>query len=243
MADFRTCYQRVGEHEGGWVNHKHDDGGATMKGVTQATYNRWRRKHGLPIQSVRLITPSEHEAIYREFWDAVRCDWLPPPVAYVAFDSAILFGPDDPAEWMQAVSGAKVDGRVGPETIGKVHAMSPALVIKGMLHLRRQKHQRDDDFPHFGKGWMRRCDEVEKAALDDLAKMPPPSPLTPVEAVRTPPERPAQPVPLDRWDDEIQRITEYHQDRIRPRPANVPREPLVTHKEGWFERLWRRFGW
>lgn len=43
------------EEEGGWSNHPADRGGKTMFGITQATYDQWRKQKKRPIQSVRRI--------------------------------------------------------------------------------------------------------------------------------------------------------------------------------------------
>jgi lysozyme family protein len=56
MSEFERALQRVLAHEGGFSNHPKDPGGATMKGVTQATYDAWRKSEGLPPQSVKLIS-------------------------------------------------------------------------------------------------------------------------------------------------------------------------------------------
>ena len=50
--------------EGGYVNSKNDRGGPTNKGVTQVTYNSYRRSKNLPTKDVRDITQQEVEDIY-----------------------------------------------------------------------------------------------------------------------------------------------------------------------------------
>src|SRR3546814_13938072 len=52
------------EEEGGWSNHPADRGGATMYGVTQTTYNGWRKKKSRPRQSVRSISKAEAYELY-----------------------------------------------------------------------------------------------------------------------------------------------------------------------------------
>lgn len=44
-------------HEGGYVNHPKDPGGATNKGVTQRVYDGYRKRNGLPARSVKFIRP------------------------------------------------------------------------------------------------------------------------------------------------------------------------------------------
>lgn len=43
-------------HEGGYVNDPRDPGGATMKGVTQRTFDGYLRRLGKPSRPVRSIT-------------------------------------------------------------------------------------------------------------------------------------------------------------------------------------------
>ena len=58
-SNFERSLAVVLRFEGGWSNHPSDPGGATMKGVTQEVYDRWRAKRGEPKQSVRNITELE----------------------------------------------------------------------------------------------------------------------------------------------------------------------------------------
>lgn len=111
------------EEEGGWSNHKHDTGGATMYGVTQGTYNAWRKKKGRTQQSVSKITHEEARELYEsEYWNAASCDKLPWPISYLCFDAAVNSGPKRGKEWVQAGLGVRVDAAVGPGTIAAAKA-------------------------------------------------------------------------------------------------------------------------
>ena len=75
---FPEALTLVLRHEGGYVNHPDDPGGATNKGVTQGTYNAFRRSRGLPTRSVRELTGDELKTVYRQnYWDKVLGDDLP----------------------------------------------------------------------------------------------------------------------------------------------------------------------
>ncbi len=55
--------------EGGYSNHKADRGGATNYGITQGTYNAYRRSVNKNMQPVELITKEEATDIYyKEYW-------------------------------------------------------------------------------------------------------------------------------------------------------------------------------
>lgn len=116
------------EEEGGWSNHKADRGGATMYGVTQGTYNAWRKKKGRPQQSVSKITHAEAEELYKEeYWEAASCHKLPWPISYLCFDAAVNSGASRGKKWVQEGLGVTPDGAIGPASI----AAAKAAVDKG----------------------------------------------------------------------------------------------------------------
>jgi lysozyme family protein len=71
------------------VNNPHDRGGATNEGITQATYNAFRKAEGLKAQSVKNISSAEIDSIYRSIWRQSGADELPWPLSLVQFDTAI----------------------------------------------------------------------------------------------------------------------------------------------------------
>jgi lysozyme family protein len=77
--NFNQALQFTLGWEGGFSNHPNDSGGATNFGITQATYNRYRRNRKLPNQSVRLIRRHEATDIYHAYyWIEGGCDKLSP---------------------------------------------------------------------------------------------------------------------------------------------------------------------
>lgn len=63
--NFPACLAAVLRYEGGYVDNPNDPGGATLNGVTQASYDQWRRSRGLPIMPVRQMEPAERDLIYK----------------------------------------------------------------------------------------------------------------------------------------------------------------------------------
>lgn len=154
-------------HEGGYVNHPKDPGGATNKGVTQATYDGWRARKGLPSQSVRSITDDEIAAIYRrDYWDKVKGDDLPAGVAYAVFDFAVNSGVDRASRYLQKVIGAAQDGEIGPATVAAAKARSQATIIDMLCDERMAYLRSLKTFSTFGKGWTRRVAEVREKAKE-----------------------------------------------------------------------------
>lgn len=79
--------------EGGYVNNPKDPGGATNKGITQGTYNAWRKAKGLGAKDVRNITDAEvKEIYYKNYWLKSGCDKMTSKFAVVCFDTAVNMG-------------------------------------------------------------------------------------------------------------------------------------------------------
>ena len=144
-------------YEGGFVNHPKDPGGATNQGVTQRTYDAYRRRIGHATQSVRLMDNVERDTIYRvQYWDAIKCDDLPSGVDAAVYDFAVNSGPSRAAKYLQKIVGVKQDGVIGLQTLDAVTRMDSTQVI-GRLCVDRIAFLRGlRTWPTFGKGWMRR---------------------------------------------------------------------------------------
>lgn len=164
---FNRCLRLVLKHEGGFVDHPADPGGATNQGVTQATYDAFRRSRALPKRSVRHITEQEVHAIYRRsYWLAAECDELPAGVDYMVFDLAVNSGVSRAKKFLQEAVGVKDDGVIGPVTRAAI-AKTPALNIVTRMSERREAFYRSlKTFRVFGRGWMRRLDEVTAQARE-----------------------------------------------------------------------------
>ncbi|WP_111732188.1 glycoside hydrolase family 108 protein [Roseovarius amoyensis] len=166
MDRFPRAFALLRVHEGGYSNHPADPGGATMKGITQRTYDADRRRRGLPTQSVRNITDAEVEAIYRgQYWNTVRADDLPPGVAYCVFDAAVNSGPGRAARWLQECLGVPVDGVIGSETVAAAIGADWLSVIGTYCNKRLAFMKRLKTWGTFGKGWSRRVNEVRVQSL------------------------------------------------------------------------------
>lgn len=95
--------------EGGFSNNKHDKGGPTNMGVTQATYNAYCRKYNLPSKNVKYITKNEATKVYyKEYWQASGADKIAntdPKMAIAVFDTAVLHGPATAQNYYKKSSG------------------------------------------------------------------------------------------------------------------------------------------
>ena len=144
-------------YEGGFVNHPKDPGGATNQGITQRTYDAYRRRIGHATQSVRMIDNVERDTIYRvQYWDAIRGDDLPIGVDAAVYDFAVNSGPSRAAKFLQRIVGVKQDGVIGLQTLDALARMDSTQVI-GRLCADRMAFLRGlPAWVTFGTGWTRR---------------------------------------------------------------------------------------
>ena len=165
-GNFDKCLAMVLKHEGGFVDHPEDPGGATNMGVTQHTYNSYLARYRLKRRSVRKITAGEVALIYRRnYWDRVRGDDLPPGVDWTVFDWAVNSGPSRSAKALQKIVMVTRDGAIGPKTLYAVANQEPDKIIDAMYTARQRFYERLSTFDVFGRGWSRRNTETRDAAL------------------------------------------------------------------------------
>ena len=167
MSDFETALEIILAHEGGYVNHPNDKGGPTKQGITQRVYDAFRAVMELPLRTVRHITISEVELIYRrQYWDAIRGDELPAGIDLAVFDYAVNSGVSRGAKELQRVLKVKVDGHIGMVTIAAAKAADPAAVVKAICDRRLAflKGLRKL-WPTFGRGWTARVKKTCSTSL------------------------------------------------------------------------------
>lgn len=166
---FEAALSEILRHEGGFVNHPRDPGGMTNLGVTKRTWEDWTKQNADEAE-MRSLTREKVAPLYRKnYWDAVKGDELPGALALCVFDFAVNAGPGRAARYLQKVVGAQQDGRIGPATLAAVEAYvannGVAQAVRAYQQARRGYYRQLGTFPTFGKGWLRRVDDVESAAL------------------------------------------------------------------------------
>jgi lysozyme family protein len=151
--------------EGGYVNHPKDPGGATNRGVTQATYDLWRKSQGLPKQSVKGISPQEVASIYKnKYWAVIRGDELPVGVDMAMFDFAVNSGPSRAAKFLQSLLRLPADGIIGPNTLRAANEKALGLT-EALCDERLRWLHTLPTFATFGKGWTRRVTDLKARAV------------------------------------------------------------------------------
>lgn len=152
--------------EAGYVDNPDDSGGATNKGITQATYDRYRLSLGEITQSVGLITDDEVQAIYTEmYWNPAHCSLLSNRLACCHFDWSVNHGVNGAMHTLQQALGVPADGVWGPQTQNAANITAEDETIDAYLTLRRTRYQQiaeaDGTQMQFLKGWLSRVDDLE----------------------------------------------------------------------------------
>lgn len=181
------------KHEGGYVDHPRDPGGATNRGVTIGTLKRLGiDKDGdgdSDVIDLKLLTEDDAVRVFKKFyWDAVQADLLPSGLDYAVADFAVNSGPVRAAQYLQRILGVEADGHIGPKTLAAVAQSSPAAVINALSERRLVFLRGLPTWGTFKGGWTKRVAEVREEALR-LAKTPaisPPVASAPVAAPDAP---------------------------------------------------------
>lgn len=161
IGNFNACLAVTLPHEGGYVDHPRDPGGATNMGITHRTLAAHRGR-SVTKADVRGLTLDEARAIYRAgYWNPIKGESLPAGVDLTTFDYGVNSGPSRSVKDLQRVLGVSVDGRVGPETLAaSVRVGGKATVQKHCA--RRLSFVRGlGTFKTFGRGWSRRIADIE----------------------------------------------------------------------------------
>ncbi len=142
-GNFANCLKVTLAYEGGWADNPKDPGGATMKGITLATFRRYFPK--ATKNDLRNISDGNVQEIYRsDYWKVVNGDTLAKGVDLATFDAAVNSGPSRAKKWLLGAVGGSDDETVKKlcaARLGFVHALST--------------------WKTFGKGWSRRIAAIE----------------------------------------------------------------------------------
>ena len=169
MTAFDTCLAIILHEEGGYVNNKADPGGMTNLGITRNTWEAWSKKAASEAD-MRALKPATVAPLYRaNYWSPLCCDRLPPALALCVFDFGVNTGTKRAARYLQQFVGAFADGNIGPATLaavdGWIAVHGVAAAVRGYQEARRSFYRQLATFKTFGKGWLRRVDEVQALAL------------------------------------------------------------------------------
>ncbi len=156
MASFDLYVPKLKMHEGGFVHHPDDPGGATSCGVTLATYRRFYGNHK-SIDDLKNISYSEWYRIMKSYWDKCMGDDIQnQSIAEVFIDWYINSG-----IWaikhVQRLFNLIDDGIVGRKTLAALNQKNTRTVFERIKNRRIQYYERlGKKQPKFVKGWLNR---------------------------------------------------------------------------------------
>ena len=167
--NFNKSLMLVLKHEGGYVDHPRDPGGATNKGITRKTLAAWRGVNpwwDLPKSEVKAISDEEVAQIYKaQYWDRVNGDQLPHGVGYCVFDYAVNSGVSRSSKELQRVVGVSPDGVIGSMTLDAVRRKDPTDIINTLCDRRLAFLKRLRTWGTFGRGWSSRVAGVRRQSM------------------------------------------------------------------------------
>lgn len=189
--NFERSFAATIKHEGGYVDHPKDPGGATNLGITIGTLSSWLGRPATKAE-VRALTIDGVKPIYRaNYWNAVKGDDLPGGVDFAVYDFAVNSGPARSAIYLQNIVGAAPDGKIGPLTIEAVNAycdqFGAGQLVNELCSQRLAFLERLSTWPTFGKGWGIRIAGVRKMGLE-MAENTPAKPVEPPKPAPAPSE-------------------------------------------------------
>lgn len=193
-SNFPEALRLVLKHEGGYVNHPRDPGGATNLGITIGTAKRYGvdmdGDNDTDIVDIQKLTVSAASKIYKgEYWDKVAGDLLPSGLDYAVFDFAVNSGIGRAPKYLQAVLGVTQDGKIGPATLKAIEGKNVADLINQLCDRRMVFLRSLDTWTTFGKGWTTRVAGVRASALA-MSKTKPKALPMPIDAEPAPEAKP-----------------------------------------------------
>lgn len=174
---YEQSLTRLLRDEGGYTDHPADPGGPTNFGITLSDARRYW-KGNATAADMRAMPQSIARRIYREhYWNALRCDELPPGVDYAVFDYGVNSGVGRAGKVLRRLlrlsdrSSAVSDEVIAAANASAPNALVVALCAERLAFLRSLK-----TFSVFGRGWTARVDGVRLAAMA-MAQRRAPAPM------------------------------------------------------------------
>lgn len=189
MAKFEITYKKyIQPFEGGYVNHPADKGGETYAGIARNKFPNWEGwvfidfkkrtefTNGIPRNTKFEQIQYAVDDFYRKRWDSYKLSEIKSQrVADLLFDYIIHSGANAAITAIQQLVGAKVDGLIGPETIGKINASDELVLFRRLLDQRERflKYlvSKDESQKVFESGWMNRI-KVFRDTIPESERLP-----------------------------------------------------------------------
>lgn len=165
MADFNKYAPILKKLEGGWADIPEDKGGATMMGVTLATYRRYYGQDKTK-EDLRNITDEEWTYITKTgYWEPWKADEIQNQyIANICVDWGYNSGAKTAIKKVQRLLGLEADGIVGKKTLAALNNPSWRVVFDKIYEARVQFYKdivtRNPSQKKFYKGWISRISDL-----------------------------------------------------------------------------------
>ena len=145
------------------MNDPNDSGGATNKGVTLATFRRFKGASAA-VDELKAITDEDWTAIFKTmYWDKCRADEInSQAVANLIVDWYWMSG-TKAIKYVQRLIGATEDGIVGKQTLARLNAKGEGLVLPIYNYRKDFYHRIEANRPtqkRFLRGWLNRLNAL-----------------------------------------------------------------------------------
>lgn len=167
MANHKTLAPFVRYYEGGFVNDKDDPGGATMRGVTLATFRSIFGKNKT-VSDLKNITDSQWNTIFKKYyWDKCKADQIDnQSVANMLVDWCWHSGAGNSIPYIQRIVGVKADGIIGNATITAINRYSNQQSLFSQLKIQRKTFLKGrKTWWKYGNGWTKRVNAINYGSL------------------------------------------------------------------------------
>jgi lysozyme family protein len=177
MSSFEYAVYIVLHHEGGFVDHKSDPGGATNFGISLRYLSGQSIVSGdfdgdgdIDAQDIAAMSRTDAKKLYKSgFWIPNKCDKIKSNlIATKVFDMAVNMGSRQAWKLTQRACGTlnvpiKADGIVGPKTLAAVNSLyskdySLLIVLRKIQsQFYERLIERKPELAAFRTGWQRRA--------------------------------------------------------------------------------------
>lgn len=172
MADFDQSISIILKHEGGYVNHPSDPGGATNRGITFNLFKQYAAalEVSKDLYSLKALSEDQAKFIYREhFWNPMHGDEIiNQNIADILFDGYVNMG-NKAIKLIQKEAGAEADGTIGPGSLQAINNANARVLFHGYKDARIKFYQdlakRKPQLQVFLKGWLNRINSFEYTGL------------------------------------------------------------------------------
>ena len=150
--NFGKFFKMLLKHEGGFINHPEDPGGATNLGVTKRVMQEFLGR-AVSMSEMKCLTFEDVQPVYKKLYvDKVFFYDTTSGLDWAALHWAVNGGTDGMAKTLQTIIGTKQDSAIGSKSLQALMNYDAA-ELRGRLHDTHQKlYEKLSLFKTFGKG-------------------------------------------------------------------------------------------